>query len=322
LYLCVNETALRKSGQKESGLSFSVEARCRGMSCRTEEGLLQHETIAKGKKFEAAWRKYHAEFSCESQSRLLAILYQSGQDYQFGGITCQQLSQPTSQPKKCNTLDGFLTAEARQMEAYEEKGIFNGVEGNEAFEASRNIGAVKHAENLSGPVDVDDTFDLQLQQALAVSRGDLELQRAIEVSKQHRSEVQDVVDLQQLTAQHAHAQLNYDDALERVIAESNAARRHPGKSHSSPSTEEDDIQRAIRLSMQDSKPAAIATTPPPPGELLDLTDDADESTDTMQPTKKQEPTVEAEEPMEEKASGVTEKRRLFAEAAMRRLVEK
>jgi len=43
-------------------ISLSVEATCRGMSCRVEGGLLDHETIAKGKKFQAAWRKFNANF--------------------------------------------------------------------------------------------------------------------------------------------------------------------------------------------------------------------------------------------------------------------
>jgi hypothetical protein len=84
------------------------------------------------------------------------------------------------------------------------------------------------------------------------------------------------------------------------------------------------------LSMQDAKPAAIPTKAPPIEELLDLTEDSNEivataqltekESDTIQPTEKQEPTVTAEESMEEKSSAVKEKRRLFAEAAMRRLV--
>ena len=84
LYLCINDSSLSKG----SGLSFSVEIRCRGMSCRTEEGLVQHETVAKSKKFEAAWRKFDIDYPFESQSRLLAVVFQSGQDSEFGGIVC------------------------------------------------------------------------------------------------------------------------------------------------------------------------------------------------------------------------------------------
>lgn len=315
LYLCVDEVVLGKSPQKESGLSFSVEASCRGMSCRTDQGLLQHETIAKGKKFEAAWRKYQAEFHGETKSRLLAVLYQSGQDCEFGGITCRQVSQSrsNSQPKKCNTLDGFLTAEAQQMEAYTEQGIFNGVEGNEAFESSKKIGTVRHAANQSGPIDVDHNFDLQLQQALAVSRGDVELQRAIDVSKQHISADQDVVDLIPPVAK--------NDDLERALAASRAL-SHRGPSEVE-SAEDEDLHRAIRLSMEDRKPAAIPTKVPSCKEILDLTGDPSDSTNAIALINDEKPPpMETSESEENRASRIQEKRRLFAEAALRRLSEK
>lgn len=71
-------------------ISFRVVSRCRGMSCRTVDGLLEHETIAKGKKFEASWRQYQVNFENESKSRLLMVLYQSGQDTEMGSVTCSQ----------------------------------------------------------------------------------------------------------------------------------------------------------------------------------------------------------------------------------------
>ena len=49
LYLVVNESEMKKQNLEISGISISVEANCRGMSCRTDQGLLQHETVAKGK---------------------------------------------------------------------------------------------------------------------------------------------------------------------------------------------------------------------------------------------------------------------------------
>eukprot|EP00977_Amphora_coffeiformis_P029141 scaffold39010_cov183-Amphora_coffeaeformis.AAC.1 len=91
LYLCIDEAELQRQGCKKNGISFSVQANCRGMSCRTAEGLLAHETVAKGKKFEAAWRRYSAEFVQEKESRLLMVLYQSGQDAEFGTIAFQKM---------------------------------------------------------------------------------------------------------------------------------------------------------------------------------------------------------------------------------------
>ena len=58
IYLCINDEMLREKNLLDFDVSFSVEATCRGMSCRTRDGLVQHESIAKGEKFEAAWRRF------------------------------------------------------------------------------------------------------------------------------------------------------------------------------------------------------------------------------------------------------------------------
>lgn len=88
LYLVVNDACFSKldAEEQDKAISFSIEVNCRGMNCRTANGLEKHEVIAKGKKFEAAWRRFNLQFTSESKSRLLASVVQSGQDHQVGSI--------------------------------------------------------------------------------------------------------------------------------------------------------------------------------------------------------------------------------------------
>lgn len=175
LYLHVD-----KDGNKDhpyaKGLSFVVEARCRGMSCRTEEGLLQHETLGKGKMFEADWRRFEVSFHRETRARLLAVLFQSGQDYEFGGISCQLLPPNLCLQQRHDTLEDFMDDVPTNF--YSKNGIFNGVEQSEAFHIHGDLGAPRAtlAHN-------DDGIDSQLEQALALSLQDSDLQLAIELSK-------------------------------------------------------------------------------------------------------------------------------------------
>jgi len=94
LYLIVNDESLSQMNlsQRSEAISFSTEINCRGMVCRTANGLVNHEVISKGKKFEAAWRRFSLSFAGENKSRLLAAVVQSGQDYQFGSVKCSSIS--------------------------------------------------------------------------------------------------------------------------------------------------------------------------------------------------------------------------------------
>jgi len=308
LYLCVNESELANRTAKESSLSICVEARCRGMSCRTQEGLLDHETIAKGKKFEAAWRKYSAKFHNETKSRLLAVLYQSGQDYQFGGITCTQSpQQPPSPKKRQGILDDLMSVQEKQMEAYVKNGIFNGVEGNEAHEASKSFKtqATGQSPLLMNMDDVLENF--QMEQALAMSHGeDTALQHALELSKERHS------------AHHLSPiseTFHFDSDLERAIVESKAMNLPTSKFSSR--EEEDDLARAIRLSMEDPKPVAK----PDVQALLDLTEDSKPSARVNFSIEDQTESLATEAATDNPLS-VDDKRRLAAEAAMRRFAQK
>ncbi|KAG7351855.1 calpain family cysteine protease [Nitzschia inconspicua] len=118
-------------GQKLNPISFTVEALCRGMSCRTVEGLLEHEIVAKGEKFKAAWRKFASTFSAESRSRLLMVLFQSGQDTEMGSINCS-IGTPLggsefNKTRHRTTLERYWTTEQPNVLSYEEQGIFHPV---------------------------------------------------------------------------------------------------------------------------------------------------------------------------------------------------
>ena len=124
-YLVVNDTCLSLMSpfQQQEAMSFSLEVNCRGMSCRTVNGLEKHETVAKGKKFEAAWRRFSMEFTQESKSRLICVLVQSGQDYQVGSTKCTPLP-----AQKIVRVDSSLQTKLQtehKYDSYEEYGIFS-----------------------------------------------------------------------------------------------------------------------------------------------------------------------------------------------------
>jgi len=95
VYLIVDDdkfSQLDPSKQAES-ISFCIEVNCRGMACRTAEGLEAHVVVSKGKKFEASWRRFSLSYSKENKSRLLAAVVQGGQDFQMGSVKCSLLKQ-------------------------------------------------------------------------------------------------------------------------------------------------------------------------------------------------------------------------------------
>ncbi len=220
VYLCrLADTNTKDSSADGSAtnspITLGIEATCRGMSCRVAEGLLDHETTAKGKKFQASWRKYTTNFVIEArsniQSRLLMVLYQSGQDTEMGTITCKSMghvlgsneSNETTSTKS-TTLDEFeefwgtKKTPIEDMD-YKELGVFNPISmnnmdfrksrwgSNDIFESKVDdreaVHVQKHLE------------DEELEMALALSRmdpavnansnlstEDAELQKALAIS--------------------------------------------------------------------------------------------------------------------------------------------
>jgi hypothetical protein len=288
LYLCINQDELRKQGNAKNGVSFSVETHCRGMSCRvsTENGgLLKHETVAKGKKFEAAWRRYTSEFIGERKSRLLLVLFQSGIDTEFGSISCKRITTPRKLGTSPNgTLYDFphVHPEHSTRGQYSDRGIFNPVDGNEAFVLSGSLATNFGASQQTG--GYQEGFDEELERALALSRGDLELQKAIELSKRETSgrdeaakfdpDLQRALELSKMdtsssTVVHAASiggisDIPIDQDLERAIEESKKpAYEEPTASY------EEDLRRAILLSQKDIQ----QINPVKKDEIVDLTED-------------------------------------------------
>ena len=274
VYLCVNQEKVHRGSPVR--ISLEIQANCRGMSCRTAEGLLPHETIAKGKKFEAAWRRYATEFINETQSRLLLVLYQSGQDTEFGAITCQRMETPRKLGGRTMTLDSFVGTSTAKDD-YDRLGIFHPPRESQAYAYSANLVAASLVHDNGSNDD-----DAVLEQALAESRGDAMLQQALEQSVRQSTGVGDDDDIflqRVLTQSRREAQeiidldTGIDDAdLERAIARSKQSSSSSSSSSSNnngrTSAYEDDLNLAIQLSMQSSLQARAAKKVPA---VLDLT---------------------------------------------------
>eukprot|EP00980_Cylindrotheca_fusiformis_P003396 scaffold756_cov133-Cylindrotheca_fusiformis.AAC.3 len=172
LYLLLNRSELEKQGLEKFGVSFRVQAKCRGMLCRTEQGIQQHETIAKGKKFQAAWRQYNCDFICEKKSRLLLVLVQSGQDTEFHSIDCSRM------PRSTKNVSGHLNqrklvlsggdSTANENDDYEIRGIFNSIDEFDFDQVSRDIKTIaSHASDVeSAAVDLERALELSKQASL------------------------------------------------------------------------------------------------------------------------------------------------------------
>jgi hypothetical protein len=282
LYLFLNERELQKLGLESSGVSFLVQAECRGMLCRTELGLQQHETIAKGKKFQAAWRRFKCDFVAEKKSRLLLVLIQSGQDTEFNSIVCRRVSTPQKLGRGLSqsNLDGFVEAAQNyapgKRNDYETRGIFNCVDENPEFDF-----AIASTKVPFAAVDIG----MGHERASDMSLDEIELQRALELSRREASSDQD---------------------LQRTIVESKNASHGESKT-----SYDDDVSKALQLSLQDQQKARPRNTK----ELIvDLTED-----DT--PTKRQR-TDETDVNAiieEKKPANIEEKRRRAREAALKRM---
>lgn len=133
LYLLVNDEMSSKQD-----ISFSIEINCRGMVCRSSGGLQQHETISKGEKFKAAWRRFSVSFTSESRSRLLAAVVQGGQDYQMGSIKAEPIKNADSvgPMNKFISLDqDAVSSKSDKYARYDEFGIFSTVASTSALVA-------------------------------------------------------------------------------------------------------------------------------------------------------------------------------------------
>ena len=195
VYLCADDSARRNSSH--DSISLVVTATCRGMSCRVDGNLLEHETIAKGKKFEASWRRFTADLVDMNQSRLLMVLYQSGQDTEMGIVTCQEahrlgIDSSSNTDKKCPapkmksaTLDQFWqkssvdqSSPADKNVEYVDSGIFchTSMDPHLFQSCGQNSGTALVGYGVDG--DEPD----EILRVLETSREQNELEKAIEAS--------------------------------------------------------------------------------------------------------------------------------------------
>lgn len=278
-YLVTNDKFLQKHKElQDYSVSLSIEATCRGMICRTADGLPQHQTVAKGKRFEAAWRKYACLFENEHKSRLLMVLVQSGQSTEFGHIKCEQLADTGGSSiiggaGKAGTLTNFLgvsaskLSRARDTRNYEALGIFNGVAFDDTSFFQRNLPtpdnsvAIIDLGGISGASGERTNVDQDLERALEMSRQDADLHRAIEQNKSD-----DIVDVQNPSP----PSNNFDDDMAAAIAASMASASTPGIGGSTSqgtssggdnadSAYQRDLELAMKLSEQQSKADSTCT---------------------------------------------------------------
>lgn len=188
IYLHVDQKKLQLKNHTSTGadgFSFTIHITCRGMSVRTEDGLIQQEKIKSDtprQKFKAAWRKYMVKFHNETKPRLLLTLFKSGVDSELGLIQCLP---SLNGNRLLGNLKKKITDHIKGIKAngseYETRGIFAAVDNIVKFHPDNNM------NNLSGIFiqNLENSFsnDVQFEMALALSKEESELKQAIEKSK-------------------------------------------------------------------------------------------------------------------------------------------
>lgn len=233
LYLGVNDAnvSIINQSQAKDAMAFSLELNCRGMSCRTANGIEKHEVISKGKKFEAAWRRYSLDFTSEIKSRLLCVLVQSGQDFQVGSIKCKShcsekvVGVAASSQKKIQSRHAY--------DSYDEFGIFASTDTPLHLLSDVNC---QHIDT-SRSVNSESNMDSQL--ALALRKSTEEFQTR--VARKDENSIVNLCD-----------SFEADDTsieLESIIIES-IKESSPNTSTSDTYNEDDDLKKAIELSLK------------------------------------------------------------------------
>jgi hypothetical protein len=288
VFICVNHIVRKMQGDIHESLSLhiSLEATCRGMMCRTEAGFVSHETVAKGKKFQANWRKFACEFPQERQTRLLMVLVQAGQDSEMGAIKCQcNESASATNGGKIQTVltsSGGLLPVKKTLGSmtYEKFGIFNGICTESDELRASMFGSANNGDG--DDVQVPDVFDLDLELALASSRGDHELQEALELSKLEARQDASLVN-QRMESVYMSEGRALQLALERSKAEQAGASNIAGTTpKDNQACEDRELHEAIRRSLM-VKPLARKEAG---GESVAIDVDAPRDASHVQPTKK------------------------------------
>jgi Calpain family cysteine protease len=336
VYLCVNERLLELKGIRDFSLDLAIEATCRGMMCRTETGFLKHETLAKGKKFEAAWRKFNTEFHSEATTRLLMVLVQAGQDSEMGSCTCSKVQKLGGKVQATISSSGILSTRGKPTDS-DELGIFNRL-SSRSSSCIHTVGLHaamfgRNATSTSISMGILDVFDLDLERALALSRGDTEMKEALELSMRDKGPFSPVVNQRNGDA------MDEDRELQLAIERSKAAISGATSSMTYVEVIDDDINEAIKLSLLETSASSLKKSPDNAreAEVIDL-----ENLHQKPSAKKQKVADESvieiiddeEEEAKEEEKGcaanksdtailtAAEKRRLAAAAAEKRFQEK
>ena len=323
LYLFVDETSVETS--PGFTISFEMEVLCRGMTFRTSEGIIKHETIAKKQRFEASWRSFKTFFSGLKQSQLLGVVFQSGQDAEYGSTKCRLRDHFVR--KTSSTIASYFPADRAKVKCqdrYEQLGIFHPVQMDYPLNKTTEV----------VPLDTS-VVDEDIERAMAMSRGEAELEEAIERSKRE-------------SHKHHNVDLTGDDDLQRAI-ESSMSDNNSIKKHQT-WVSNGDLEQAIKNSLQDENTSRTGTFPQ--SGVVDLASESDDEVqiifDSKPPAKKSEVVELLDDfPRQEEEDGLSrikrkdppeknsdseskrqatpsleEKRRLAAEAAARRFASK
>jgi len=372
VYLCAlpndRTNSLSKIGSAISATTLGIEATCRGMSCRVGDGLLEHETTAKGKKFQASWRKYSATFAIDAksklQSRLLMALYQSGQDTEMGSIDCKSMGNVLGSGENnsttgmgSTTLDKYWkTAEIPcENDDYKELGVFHPVSmTSDDFRESVSVSSESLVNEFGGHhlVDVcEASMDEELEKAIAISREDsvgvngntstedAELQKALELSRQHTEmggadasrnittgEVLDLVDDEDNKASNATTDVTTGNAETQSTIDLTADEVIPVASSKNSTKTLKNCDAALVLDLTDSKveaEQAVETAEKKTDTVFDLvesSDDEDQQSQLEGCDKHPEGGSDTKKRTIADCNDSREKRRkLAAEAALRRM---
>jgi len=324
-YLYFSDEFIKKNNNNnnmennENGVSFSIEVKCRGMICRTEDGLLVHEKVTDvgpRKKFVALWRKYQCNFIHETRSRLLMVLSQSGDDCEFRSrdVLCSVLSggavTDTSTSSTCTLLvkRKRKTSSDGNMFHYLPKSKSSSSSSsssvNDLLSASNkdyfNRGIFAPVDNLTldgnhfyhPPVSSNHVIDLSYTGAGNIGTRDdfdMELQMALAMSKSGTDQRNQMLELNKGHDNESGVQIvvlkedEEDLDLKHALELSKGMMMSDNQkitSHNKNGKNESDLEMAIKLSLGDTSTSKHQTKQ---SSLVIIDDDIDEC---LQPTNK------------------------------------
>ena len=255
------------------------------------------------------------------------MVFQSGQDAEYGSTKCRLRDHFVR--KTSSTIASYFPADRAKVKCqdrYEQLGIFHPVQIDYPLNKTTEV----------VPLDTS-VVDEDIERAMAMSRGEAELEEAIERSKRE-------------SHKHHNVDLTGDDDLQRAI-ESSMSDNNSIKKHQPWQPSDGDLEQAIKNSLKDANSTSRTGTFPQ-SQVVDLASESDDEVqiifDSKPPAKKSEVVELLDDlPRREKEDGLSrikrkdppekssdseikrqatpsleEKRCLAAEAAARRFASK